>query len=136
MSSGNVLRRWEAAVSKGGVATNMALGIDTLDLNTTGANNVAVGYQALDANTIGAQNVGVGSQALGANTTGNDNVAVGYAALLVSRVPELRSQTRLDSIVSREASFLLNNYAFLALLVIVFYGTLFPVFSEAITGVR
>lgn len=63
-------------------------------------------------------------------------LAVGYAALLVSRVPELRSQTRLDSIVSREASFLLNNYAFLALLVIVFYGTLFPVFSEAITGVQ
>ncbi len=63
-------------------------------------------------------------------------LAVGYAALLVRRVPELRSQTRLDSIVSREASFLLNNYAFMALLVIVFYGTLFPVVSEAITGVK
>jgi len=63
-------------------------------------------------------------------------LAVGYSALLVRRVPELRSQTRLDSIVSREASFLLNNYAFLALLAIVFYGTLFPVVSEAITGVK
>ena len=63
-------------------------------------------------------------------------LAVGYAVLLVRRVPELRSQTRLDSIVSREASFLLNNYAFLALLAIVFYGTLFPVVSEAITGVK
>ncbi|MEX2206638.1 MAG: heme lyase CcmF/NrfE family subunit [Myxococcota bacterium] len=63
-------------------------------------------------------------------------LAIGYTALLVRRVPELRSQTRLDSIVSREASFLLNNYAFLALLAIVFYGTLFPVVSEAITGVK
>ncbi len=63
-------------------------------------------------------------------------LAVGYAVLLVRRVPELRSQTRLDSVVSREASFLLNNYAFLALLAIVFYGTLFPVVSEAITGVK
>jgi cytochrome c-type biogenesis protein CcmF len=63
-------------------------------------------------------------------------LAVGYAILLIRRVPELRSQTRLDSIVSREASFLLNNYAFLALLAIVFYGTLFPVVSEAITGVK
>jgi cytochrome c-type biogenesis protein CcmF len=63
-------------------------------------------------------------------------LAVGYSVLLIRRVPELRSRTRLDSIVSREASFLLNNYAFLALLAIVFYGTLFPVVSEAITGVK
>ena len=38
--------------------------------------------------------------------------------------------------VSREASFLLNNWAFIAVLVVVFWGTLFPVFSEAITGNR
>ena len=63
-------------------------------------------------------------------------LALGYAALLVWRVPALRSQTRLDSIVSREASFLLNNYAFLALLAIVFYGTLYPVVSEAISGTK
>jgi len=38
--------------------------------------------------------------------------------------------------VSREASFLLNNWAFIAVLVVVFWGTLFPVFSEALTGNR
>jgi cytochrome c-type biogenesis protein CcmF len=59
-----------------------------------------------------------------------------YTVLLLRRIPELRSQTRLDSIVSREASFLLNNYALLALLAIVFYGTLFPVVSEWITGTK
>ncbi|MFQ5514129.1 MAG: heme lyase CcmF/NrfE family subunit [Myxococcota bacterium] len=59
-----------------------------------------------------------------------------YAALLIRRVPQLRSENRLDSIVSREASFLLNNWAFLGLLSIVFFGTLYPVFSEAITGAK
>jgi cytochrome c-type biogenesis protein CcmF len=63
-------------------------------------------------------------------------LAAGYTVLLLRRVPELRSQTKLDSIVSREASFLLNNYALLALLAIVFYGTLFPVVSEWITGTK
>ena len=61
-------------------------------------------------------------------------VAGGFAALLIWRVPLLRSENRLDSIVSREASFLLNNWVFLALLSIVFFGTLYPVFSEAISG--
>jgi cytochrome c-type biogenesis protein CcmF len=63
-------------------------------------------------------------------------LATGYAALLIWRVPKLRSQTRLDSLVSREASFLLNNYAFLALLGIVLYGTMFPVVSEWVTGTK
>src|SRR5258706_13441527 len=37
---------------------------------------------------------------------------------------------------SREASFLLNNWVFIAILMVVFWGTLFPVFSEALTGNR
>jgi cytochrome c-type biogenesis protein CcmF len=61
-------------------------------------------------------------------------LSLGYAALLIWRVPDLRSKTRLDSIVSREASFLLNNYALLALLAIVFYGTLAPVAAKAINN--
>jgi len=63
-------------------------------------------------------------------------LALGYSVLLIRRVPELRSKTRLDSMVSREASFLLNNYAFLGLLAIVFYGTLYPVVSEMISGTK
>jgi cytochrome c-type biogenesis protein CcmF len=38
--------------------------------------------------------------------------------------------------VSREASFLLNNWAFIALLAMVFTGTIFPVFSELFMGDR
>ena len=63
-------------------------------------------------------------------------VAGVFAGFLIWRVPLLRSKNRLDSIVSREASFLLNNWAFLALLSVVFFGTLYPVFSEAISGTK
>jgi len=38
--------------------------------------------------------------------------------------------------VSREAGFLLNNWVFMALLVVVFWGTMLPVFSESISGQR
>ncbi|MCP4004426.1 MAG: heme lyase CcmF/NrfE family subunit [bacterium] len=63
-------------------------------------------------------------------------LAIGFAALLIWRLPLLRSHNKLNSIVSREASFLLNNYVFIGLLAIVFFGTLYPVFSESLTGVR
>jgi cytochrome c-type biogenesis protein CcmF len=61
-------------------------------------------------------------------------LALGFAALLVWRVPRLRSPNKLESLVSREASFLLNNYVFMALLVVVFWGTLAPKVSEWLTG--
>src|SRR2546422_3163752 len=48
----------------------------------------------------------------------------------------IRSENQLESYVSREASFLLNNWVFIAILMVVFWGTLFPVFSEALTGNR
>ena len=54
--------------------------------------------------------------------------------LVVSRAPDLRSDSRLDSFASREAMFLLNNLVLVAMCVIVFWGTFFPLISEAITG--
>jgi cytochrome c-type biogenesis protein CcmF len=53
---------------------------------------------------------------------------------LLSRLPDLKSENRLDSVVSRESSFLFNNLILLAAGFAVLWGTLFPVFSEAITG--
>jgi cytochrome c-type biogenesis protein CcmF len=58
-----------------------------------------------------------------------------FSALFVRR-NELRSPRKLESMVSREAGFLLNNWVFMALLVVVFWGTMLPVFSEAISGQR
>ena len=63
-------------------------------------------------------------------------IALGFFAALFARRHQLRSPRKLESIVSREASFLLNNWAFMALLVVVFWGTMLPVFSEALSGQR
>ncbi len=48
----------------------------------------------------------------------------------------LESENQLDAIVSRESSFLFNNLVLLVACIAVLSGTLFPVFSEWITGDR
>jgi len=48
----------------------------------------------------------------------------------------LASENQLDSVISRESSFLFNNLLFLVACIAVLSGTLFPVFSEWITGNR
>jgi cytochrome c-type biogenesis protein CcmF len=48
----------------------------------------------------------------------------------------LKSENQLDSMVSRESSFLFNNLLFLVACIAVLSGTLFPVFSEALSGSR
>jgi cytochrome c-type biogenesis protein CcmF len=56
------------------------------------------------------------------------------AVLVISRLPYLRSEARLDSLLSREAFFLLNNLVLVALALVILWGTFFPLISEAITG--
>jgi cytochrome c-type biogenesis protein CcmF len=63
-------------------------------------------------------------------------VAALFFGALLWRRKELKSPNRLESAVSREASFIFNNWAFLAILVVVFCGTLFPVATEAFRGVK
>ena len=46
----------------------------------------------------------------------------------------LKSEHRLDSLLSREALFLFNNLVLVALCFVVFWGTFFPLISEALTG--
>jgi hypothetical protein len=60
---------------------NVAIGYTALRLNTTGQANTGVGGAALAANTTGAYNTGLGVNALNANTIGTYNAAVGYQAL-------------------------------------------------------
>jgi cytochrome c-type biogenesis protein CcmF len=55
-------------------------------------------------------------------------------ALLVSRLPLLRSPTRLESAVSREAAFLYNNLLLLALCLTILWGVVYPLVSEALRG--
>src|SRR3954467_13128503 len=78
--------------------------------------------------------------AFGASTLGVPFVALigvmaaGSVALVVSRRDVLRSEHRLDSMLSREAMFLGNNLVLVGLAFVVFWGTFFPLISEAVTG--
>ncbi len=54
--------------------------------------------------------------------------------LVVSRRGLLRSRHRLDSLLSRESVFLANNLVLVGLCFVIFWGTYFPLISEAVTG--
>ncbi len=58
----------------------------------------------------------------------------GSIYLVVSRRGTLRSEHRLDSWLSRESIFLANNLVLVALCFVIFWGTYFPLISEALTG--
>jgi cytochrome c-type biogenesis protein CcmF len=58
----------------------------------------------------------------------------GSVGLVIWRRPLLRSEARLDSLVSREAVFLFQNLVLVALALVIFWITFFPLISEAITG--
>ena len=64
-------------------------------------------------------------------------LALGIAAtiyLILDRLHYLKSESQLESVVSRESSFLFNNLVLLASCFAVLWGTLFPVISEAVSG--
>jgi cytochrome c-type biogenesis protein CcmF len=64
-------------------------------------------------------------------------LAVGIAGtvyLILSRLDFLKSESQLESVLSRESSFLFNNLILLASCFAVLWGTLFPVISEAVSG--
>ncbi len=50
------------------------------------------------------------------------------------RQGELRSELRMRSFLSREASFLLNNWLLISICFAIFWGTVFPILSEAFRG--
>jgi len=63
------------------------------------------------------------------------SIAIAVTAyVILSRLDYLKSETQLESVVSRESSFLFNNLFLLASCFAVLWGTLFPVISEAVTG--
>src|SRR5712692_552760 len=64
-------------------------------------------------------------------------LAIGIAGtvyLILDRLDYLKSENQLESVISRESSFLFNNLVLLASCFAVLWGTLFPVISEAVTG--
>ncbi len=63
-------------------------------------------------------------------------LAFGSIWLVMTRREGLRSEHRIDSLLSREAVFVLNNLVLVALCFVIFWGTFFPLISEAVTGTR
>jgi len=55
--------------------------------------------------------------------------------LLFLRLDYLKSENKLDSVVSRESGFLFNNWVLLAMVFAVLWGTIFPVISKAVQNV-
>jgi cytochrome c-type biogenesis protein CcmF len=55
-------------------------------------------------------------------------------AIVLWRLPQLRSPTRLESPISREAAFLYNNLLLLALCLAILWGVVYPMLSEAVRG--
>ena len=63
-------------------------------------------------------------------------VLLGSFGLLAFRADLLKGQPELDSMVSRESTFLLNNIVLVCALFTIFLGTIFPLLSEAIAGTQ
>jgi cytochrome c-type biogenesis protein CcmF len=61
-------------------------------------------------------------------------VLIGSTALIVSRLDDLRSDKRIDSLASRESIFLVNNLLLVGMTAVIFWGTFFPLISELFTG--
>jgi cytochrome c-type biogenesis protein CcmF len=80
--------------------------------------------------------------AFGASTLGTPFLAfiavvlAGSVALVLLRLDALRPQGRIESLLSREGAFLLNNLVLVGLCFVIFWGTFFPLVAEAVTGTR
>ncbi len=80
--------------------------------------------------------------AFGASTLGGPFLAfiavllLGSVLLVLSRRADLRCRAGIDSLVSRETAFLANNLVLVGLCFVIFWGTFFPLISEAVTGTK
>ena len=63
-------------------------------------------------------------------------IMVGSLGLFTWRLPMLQAENNLDSLLSREASFLMNNLLFLGITFAIFWGTVYPLVSEAVTSTK
>ncbi len=108
---------------------NMVLIIVTFALSIFGTMLTRSGILS-SVHTFGQSNIGpmfVGFLGL---------IVIFSVALLVERLDRLQSENELDSLVSRESSFLFNNLLLVGAAFATFWGTVFPLVSEAVRGVK
>ncbi|HEY2074269.1 MAG TPA: cytochrome c-type biogenesis CcmF C-terminal domain-containing protein, partial [Gaiellaceae bacterium] len=61
-------------------------------------------------------------------------VVVFSVSLIYLRLPLLRARTKLESLVSREATFLYNNLLLVALALTILWGVVYPLLTQAVNG--
>jgi cytochrome c-type biogenesis protein CcmF len=61
-------------------------------------------------------------------------VVIGSTLLIISRLDDLKSEKRIDSLLSRESIFLINNLLLVGMTIVIAWGTFFPLISELFTG--
>src|SRR5881275_933877 len=61
-------------------------------------------------------------------------VVAASSALIYLRLPLLRARTKLESLVSREATFLYNNLLLVALALTILWGVVYPLLTQAVNG--
>jgi len=87
-SSDSIFNGVKVGRGVGNVPTNLVVGIQALNSNTTGDNNTSIGTNTLRDNSDGFSNTVIGAYAMERNTTGDGNTAVGggalYSAVLIN----------------------------------------------------
>ena len=63
-------------------------------------------------------------------------VVIFSVTALLTRLPLLKDEGHFDGVVSRESGFLLNNVLLISIAFATYWGTVFPVLSEAVRGVK
>src|SRR6516162_3856507 len=61
-------------------------------------------------------------------------ITAGSLLLVYYRLPLLRAKTKLESVVSREATFLYNNLLLVALCLTILWGVTYPLLTQAVRG--
>ena len=61
---------------------------------------------------------------------------IASVALVIYRWGNLKAETEMHSLLSREALFLFNNLLFMSILVVCFWGVIYPLTSELFTGAK
>jgi len=61
-------------------------------------------------------------------------VTLGSLALIYARLPLLRAKTKLESLASREASFLYNNLLLVAFCLTIVWGVVYPILTQLVLG--
>jgi len=77
----NTVNSLRLGIGGGNINSNIALGTNSLQNNTTGNYNVSLGRSSLLSNTTGSNNISLGRFSLYCNTTGSCNVSLGFQSL-------------------------------------------------------